>query len=163
MCLHSHNRIALSFAGALLVAAPTLARAQATPPPTAEVAPANPASVTTAAAQPFIDAGLAAFRRRRFAQAETEFRKAVEADPSSAAAHYYLAYTKYKIVEPKRPFHPGKQEAAGEFARAYELDPTFQPVWQMKTTPGAARTRHHARRARRSRHHRAPAQPSPKE
>jgi len=54
------------------------------------------------------------------------------ADPGSAAAHFYLAYTKYKMVEKKKPFHPGKQEAAAEFAKAYELDPTFQPIWHMK-------------------------------
>ena len=38
-----------------------------------------------------IDAGLTAFKKRRFAQAETAFRKAMEADPQSAAAHAYRA------------------------------------------------------------------------
>lgn len=76
-----------------------------------------------------IEAGLAAFRRLRFQQAEKHFQAAVEADPQSAAATFYLAYTVYKIAEPKRPFHPDKQRAAQLFARAYELDPTFRPVW----------------------------------
>jgi Tfp pilus assembly protein PilF len=86
-------------------------------------------SVSPSAAQAAIDAGLAQFRRRHFARAEAEFQKAVEADPESAAAHFYLGYTIYKIAEPKRPFHPDKQKAAALFAKAYELDPSFQPVW----------------------------------
>jgi len=40
----------------------------------------------------------------------------VAADPSSAAANFYLGYTIYKIAEPKRPFHPDKQKAAELFA-----------------------------------------------
>lgn len=81
------------------------------------------------AAEAEIEAGLAAFRRLRFHQAEKHFQAAVEADPQSAAATFYLAYTIYKIAEPKRPFHPDKQRSAQLFARAYELDPTFRPVW----------------------------------
>jgi len=76
-----------------------------------------------------ITAGIAAFKKRRFAQAEEQFAKAVEAEPSSAAAHFYLGYTIYKRVEPKRPFHPDKQRAADEFAKAFELDPGFTPDW----------------------------------
>ena len=57
------------------------------------------------------------------------FERAVAADPNSAAAHYYLGYTIYKIAEPKRHDSPGKKEAAAEFAKAYELDPGFKPVW----------------------------------
>jgi Tfp pilus assembly protein PilF len=106
--------------------------AQAPPPETSATLQKESSAGTTASAQPYIDAGVAAFKRRRFAKAEVDFRKAVEADPGSAAAHFYLAYTKYKMVEKKKPFHPGKQEAAAEFARAYELDPTFQPIWHMK-------------------------------
>ena len=61
--------------------------------------------------------------------AEAEFSKAVEADPRSAAAYFYLGYTQYKRVEPKRPFHPDKQKAAASFAKAFELEPGFRPVW----------------------------------
>lgn len=95
--------------------------------------PAEPAASTSATSASSTDAtiasGLVAFKRRRFSQAEIEFRKAMEADPSSAAATFYLAYTYYKLAEPKRPFHPDKAKAASLFARAYELDPRFKPVW----------------------------------
>lgn len=73
--------------------------------------------------------GLTAYRRLHFQEAARHFQAAVDADPHSAAALYYLGYTVYKIAEPKRPNDPGKQRAAAEFARAYELDPTFVPDW----------------------------------
>ena len=86
----------------------------------------------SASAQTHIDAGLSAFRKKRFAAARQHFEQAVAADPSSAAANFYLGYTIYKIAEPKRPFHPDKQKAAELFAKAYQLDPTFKPVWQKR-------------------------------
>lgn len=92
-----------------------------------EAAPAPAASAMSA--DEHINAGLAAFRKRRFAAARGHFQQAVDADPESAAAHFYLGYTIYKIAEPKRPNSPGKQEAAGHFAKAYELDPGFKPAW----------------------------------
>jgi Tfp pilus assembly protein PilF len=76
-----------------------------------------------------IDAGLKAFKRRRFRTAQAEFQRAVDADPQSAAATFYLAYTYYKISEPSRRLTADKKRAAELFARAYELDPTFRPVW----------------------------------
>ena len=88
-----------------------------------------PAVQSAGSADEHIQAGLAAFKRRRFAAAQDHFQKAVNAEPNSAAANFYLAYTLYKIAEPKRPFHPEKQRAAAMFAHAYELDPTFTPVW----------------------------------
>ena len=90
-------------------------------------APASEAS--TMSADSHIDAGLAAFRKRRFAAARKHFQLAVDANPDSAAAHFYLGYTIYKIAEPRRANSPGKQEAAGHFAKAYELDPAFKPTW----------------------------------
>ena len=99
--------------------------AQQTPP--AQEATASPAPSGDAQSQ--IDAGLSAFRKRRFAAAREHFEQAVAADPNSAAAHFYLGYVIYKIAEPKRPFHPEKQRAATEFAKAYELDPQFKPAW----------------------------------
>src|SRR4051794_3068985 len=87
------------------------------------------ASAPSASASDDIHAGLEAFRKRRFAQARTAFERAVAADPQSAAAHYYLGYTIYKIAEPKRHDSPGKKEAADHFAKAYELDPGFKPAW----------------------------------
>jgi len=104
------------------------------PPPPASAAqrpPEEKASATSA--QESIDAGLTAFRRLNFARAEIEFRKALDADPNSAAANFYLGYTYYKIAEPKRPFHPDKQKAAALFAKAYQLDPDFRPVWGPRT------------------------------
>ena len=79
-----------------------------------------------------IDAGLNLYHRRQFTRAAAEFQKAADADPQSAAAAWYLAYTWYKIAEPKRPFHPDKQKAADMFAKAFQLDPTFKPTWGRK-------------------------------
>lgn len=93
-------------------------------------APADPpAAVDASASQSQIDEGLAAFRRKRFASAKRHFQSAVDANPNDAAATFYLAYTVYKIAEPKRPFHPEKQQAAELFDKAYALDPNFKPVW----------------------------------
>jgi tetratricopeptide (TPR) repeat protein len=80
-------------------------------------------------AQSHIDAGLKAFKRRRFAAARDAFQKAVDADPQSAAAAFYLGYTYYKIAEPTRRNVEGKRKAAELFAKAFELDPAFRPVW----------------------------------
>ena len=95
----------------------------AAPPTQAHVA------APSASASDDIHAGLEAFRKRRFTQARSAFERAVAADPQSAAAHYYLGYTIYKIAEPKPHDSPGKKEAAEHFAKAYELDPGFKPVW----------------------------------
>jgi tetratricopeptide (TPR) repeat protein len=107
-------------------------RKKAAPKP-AEPAAAEPAADTAAApagsASDAIQAGLAAFAKRRFSEARSDFERAVAADPQSAAAHFYLGYTIYKIAEPKKHDSPGKHEAAEHFAKAYELDPNFKPVW----------------------------------
>jgi Tfp pilus assembly protein PilF len=119
---------------AALAAAPQEPKEETKPAASDEVksAPIPSASVDAA-----IGAGLKAFRRHNFRQAEIQFRTAVDADPQNAAATFYLAYTYYKIAEPKRPFHPDKQKAAQLFAKAYELDPKFRPVWG---TAGAPRS-----------------------
>jgi Tfp pilus assembly protein PilF len=110
----------------MLFAAALAAQEPPAAPPPAEV---KPAATSPAAAEPAIEAGLKAFRRKRYTAAEIEFRKAMEADPSNAGAAFYLGYTYYKMAEPKRPFHPDKQKSAELFARAFELDPAFKPVW----------------------------------
>jgi len=98
--------------------------------PEAESAPsAAPSAPSGGSASDEIQSGLAAFAKHRFPAARAAFERAVAADPNSAAAHYYLGYTIYKIAEPKRHDSPGKKEAAAEFAKAYELDPAFKPVW----------------------------------
>src|SRR5215208_6059612 len=106
--------------------------AQVPDPAPAEDMTAPQATASASSADDHIAAGLAAFRKRRFAAARTHFQQAVDANPDSAAAHFYLGYTIYKIAEPKRPNSPGKQEAAGHFARAYELDPGFMPTWHSR-------------------------------
>ncbi len=124
----------------IVLAAAFIPVPQEAPPPVAP-SPQNPPSAVKASdlpatsaspAQPHLDAGLAAFKKRRFAQAETAFRKAMEADPQSAAAAFYLGYTYYKLAEPKRHDSPGKQKALDLFSKAYALDPEFKPVWQSK-------------------------------
>ena len=99
------------------------------PPARAAEAPAATPAASHGSVQVDIDAGLALFKKRHFTAAESEFQKAVDADPGSAAANFYLGYTVYKIAEPKRPFHPDKRRAAELVAKAYELDPHFRPVW----------------------------------
>jgi Tfp pilus assembly protein PilF len=96
---------------------------------TPEAGTASTAAPSGGSASDEIQAGLNAFAKRRFAQAREAFERAVAADPQSAAAHFYLGYTIYKIAEPKKHDSPGKKEAAAEFAKAYELDPNFKPVW----------------------------------
>lgn len=103
----------------------------------AEAQTADTASFVAADATAAIDKGLAAFARTRYSAARDQFQKAVEADPKSAAAHFYLGYSIYKLCEPKRPNHPDKARAAEEFSRAYELDPAFRPVWARKAAEPA--------------------------
>jgi Tfp pilus assembly protein PilF len=124
---------------ALPAAAPTAKAARKAPRKKAPATPAEPAAGepaataapagSTGSAADAIQAGLTAFGKRRFSQAKSEFERAVAADPQSAAAHFYLGYTIYKIAEPKKHDSPGKHEAAEHFAKAYELDPNFKPVW----------------------------------
>src|SRR5512146_1329220 len=104
--------------------APQAAQPQAAPEPAAKPAPAASAE----AAGPLAE-GVAAFRKRHFAAARAAFEKAVEADPQSAAAAFYLGYTYYKIGEPPRRMNPSKEKAKELFAKAFSLDPTFKPTW----------------------------------
>jgi tetratricopeptide (TPR) repeat protein len=76
-----------------------------------------------------INAGLKAFIRGRFSSARDEFQKAYDADPQSAAAAFYLGYAHYKLGEPSLRMDADKQRAKELFAKAYDLDPAFQPVW----------------------------------
>jgi tetratricopeptide (TPR) repeat protein len=78
---------------------------------------------------PYLDTGIAAFKKRRFAAAKAEFEKAEAADPQNAAAAYYLGYTYYKIGEPSRRMNANKEKAKELFAKAFSLDPAFSPTW----------------------------------
>jgi tetratricopeptide (TPR) repeat protein len=102
---------------------------QAPPAAPAPEAPPPAASVAAPAAAPHLDAGIAAFKKRRFSAARAEFEKAGEADPQSAAAAYYLGYTYYKMGEPSRRMNANKEKARELFAKAYTLDPGFRPTW----------------------------------
>jgi tetratricopeptide (TPR) repeat protein len=96
------------------------------PPPAA--AAAEPPAVT-AATDPYVSAGIAAFKKRRFAAARAEFEKAEAANPQSAAAAYYLGYTFYKLGEPSKRMNANKEKAKELFAKAFQLDPAFTPSW----------------------------------
>jgi hypothetical protein len=120
---------------AALVAAPQEPTEEPAEKPAAPSEEVTSAPIPSASADTAIAAGLKAFRRRNYRQAEIQFRTAWEADSSSAAAAFYLGYTYYKMAEPKRPFHPDKKKAADLFAKAYELDPKFKPVWGTAAAP----------------------------
>ena len=112
---------------------------QAAPATPAEQAPAAPAMAVTpapaapaaasGAAEPALAAGIAAFRKKRFAAARDAFEKAVAADPQSAAAAFYLGYAYYKLGEPSRRMDANKQKSRELFAKAFSLDPAFRPSW----------------------------------
>ena len=111
-------------------APPPAATAPETPPAAAPAAPvAPPATASGGPAAPYLDTGIAAFKKRRFAAARGEFEKAEAADPQSAAAAYYLGYTFYKIGEPSRRMNANKEKAKELFAKAFSLDPAFNPTW----------------------------------
>jgi len=109
---------------------------QAPPPAAPRPDPAPPGVTTTdrpapssGTATPDLDAGIAAFKKRRFAAARAEFEKAEAKDPQSAAAAYYLGYTYYKMGEPSKRMNANKEKAKELFAKAFGLDPTFRPTW----------------------------------
>ena len=111
----------------VLLSAALTPQAPAAEPPAVKAAgvPATPTGATAAA----LDAGIAAFKKRRFATARAEFEKAEAADPQSAAAAYYLGYTHYKLGEPSRRMNADKEKAKELFAKAFGLDPAFTPTW----------------------------------
>jgi tetratricopeptide (TPR) repeat protein len=121
----------------LLSAAPVLAQGTPAqePPPAAPPAAEAPAAVEAAppgGASAHIEAGLAAFRRRRLVAARDAFEQAVAADPQSPAAAFYLGYTLYKLGEPGHRMNDRKERARELFAKAFSLDPKFAPVWGSK-------------------------------
>jgi tetratricopeptide (TPR) repeat protein len=95
----------------------------------ADQGPAVVARQDGQAAEPFIAKGLLLYRKLRFQEARKELERAVEADPYSARAHFYLGYTLYKIAEPTRRLTAEKVQAREEFARSFALDRSFRPVW----------------------------------
>jgi tetratricopeptide (TPR) repeat protein len=93
------------------------------------LAPQAPPPAATSTTDPYLSAGIAAFKKRRFAAARAEFEKAEAANPQSAAAAYYLGYTFYKLGEPSRRMNANKEKAKELFAKAFSLDPAFTPTW----------------------------------
>ena len=88
------------------------------PPPVrdpAAVPPPDPAAMPVGMSQEHIDAGLRAFKKKHFKAAQGEFQKAVDADPQSAAANFYLGYSYYKIAEPTRRATAGTRGVSREF------------------------------------------------
>lgn len=116
----------------LVLAAALLPQTPEPPPAESAVTSSDLPAGNPSAAQGAIDKGLAAFKKRHFAAASSDFQQAVAADPSSAGPYFYLGYTYYKLAEKKRPFHPDKQKAREMFAKAYSIDPAFRPVWGEK-------------------------------
>jgi len=113
-------------------APPPAAPPQEPPAVTAPAPDAPPAAAASGAADPYLAAGIAAFKKRRFAAARSEFEKAESADPQSAAAAYYLGYTFYKLGEPSKRMNANKEKAKELFAKAFSLDPAFNPDWGRK-------------------------------
>jgi len=110
---------------ATVVLSASLAPQAAPPAATA----AEPPVAAATSADPHVSAGVAAFKKRRFAAARAEFEKAEAANPQSAAAAYYLGYTFYKLGEPSRRMNANKEKAKELFAKAFSLDPAFTPTW----------------------------------
>jgi tetratricopeptide (TPR) repeat protein len=113
----------------VLLSAALAPQAPAAPPPSPGVTATEMPAPSPTTAAPYLDAGIAAFKKRRFAAARAEFDKAEAADPQSPAAAYYLGYTHYKLGEPSRRMNADKQKAKELFAKAFALDPAFQPTW----------------------------------
>jgi len=107
---------------AALLQTPQPATQNPVPPPSAVQSTSLPS------AQSSLDQGLNLYRRRQLRAARQAFQQAVDADPDSAAAHFYLGYTLYKIAEPTKRLTPEKQEALTHFSRSVELDPRFKPT-----------------------------------
>jgi Tfp pilus assembly protein PilF len=97
-------------------------------PPAREPEPA----AALGGATTYIETGLAAFRTHRLAAARVAFEHAVAADPRSAAAAFYLGYALYKLGEPSRRMNADKERARELFAKAFSLDPQFQPTFKSK-------------------------------
>jgi tetratricopeptide (TPR) repeat protein len=102
---------------------------QGPPPAEPPVTAADLAPSPSGPVAAHLDAGISAFKKRRFTAARVEFEKAEAADPQSAAAAYYLGYTFYKLGEPSRRMNANKEKAKELFAKAFSLDPTFKPTW----------------------------------
>jgi Flp pilus assembly protein TadD len=79
----------------------------------------------TAMAETTLTRALAAYEKQDFTAAAEAFKNAIDSDPSSVEAHYYLGYALYKL---KR-----FDEARVAFTQAYQLRSDYlPPVAQVK-------------------------------
>jgi len=98
----------------------TPASPPATAAPTAEVTSTPAAAAApTASAESAIAQALSAYQKRDYAAAADALKQAIEANPSSVEAHYYLGYALYKL---KR-----FDESRVAFQKAYELRSDYTP------------------------------------
>jgi tetratricopeptide (TPR) repeat protein len=82
----------------------------------------------TAASQAFLG-GFTDLKAGRYGTAEQKLLRAIEADPRSAAAHYYLGYTYYLLSRREPATSEYARKAAESIAKAFRIDPTFRPSW----------------------------------
>jgi Flp pilus assembly protein TadD len=89
--------------------------------PTPAAPPSAPADTTPAAAtaESMLAQALAAYEKQDFATAAEAFKHAIDSDPSSVEAHYYLGYALYKL---KR-----FDESRVAFTQAYQLRSDYLP------------------------------------
>ena len=122
-----------------LAPAAQLAAQEPQPEPPAQEEPAAPqetVSATPAAGgdvQSHIDAGLSAFRKRRFAAARAALRAGRGGRPRQRRRAPSTSATRStRSPSPSGPSTRTRQRAAELFAKAYELDPTFKPAWSKR-------------------------------
>ena len=77
-----------------------------------------------------IDAGLKAFKRHRYSQAEIDFRKAMDAGPVQRGGRLLPRLHVLQDGRAEAPVPSRQAKSAQLFARAFELDPKFKPVWR---------------------------------
>ncbi len=83
---------------------------------------------TQSVAAEAMERGHECFKFRKWDEAVHEFRKAVEIDPGSAKARYWLAHA-YSVSDPDFSIRRERSvdAAIGEYKNAIELDPSFGP------------------------------------
>jgi Flp pilus assembly protein TadD len=89
--------------------------------PTPAAPPSAPGDTkpATAASESMLAQALAAYEKQDFAAAAEAFKHAIDSDPSSVEAHYYLGYALYKL---KR-----FDESRVAFTQAYQLRSDYLP------------------------------------
>lgn len=112
--MNKNANVFLSILLVLFVAAFTLpsASAQGTTPAPSEIKSAPVVSDD-------FDAGMRLYRSGRYAAAIGVFERATRADPTNAAAWYFLGYAQYVTHQ--------TAAALDSFSKAFQADPAFDP------------------------------------